>query len=130
MKQKTVTVGAASSGKNGPLHPLHSLLHPFAQNQSKPTTSGHGKKGKELTPSSSFLLGTKGDNASKPSTMKYTMAPGGRTFLFDSSGSVEKRGNKYDGSHISTVKQGAGTDVVSAGWLFTKKKKKKLLNFN
>ncbi|RUS72048.1 hypothetical protein EGW08_020195 [Elysia chlorotica] len=112
MKQKLISAsGSGSSGKSaGPLHPLHSLLHPFAQNQSKPPTTGHSKKGKELTPSSSFLLGNKGDN--KPSAMKFTMAPGGRTFLFDNSGNGEKRGNKYDGSHVTAGKQGNGaTDV-------------------
>ncbi|GFS08454.1 hypothetical protein ElyMa_006595800 [Elysia marginata] len=118
MKQKSVTVsGATTSGKTGPLHPLHSLLHPFAQNTSKSTSSGLGKKGKELTPSSSFLLGTKNDT--KPSTLKYTMAAGGRTLLFDTTGSVEKRGNKYDNSHVPTVKHNAsGVDIVSFNDIF------------
>ena len=114
MKQKSVTVsGAGSSGKDGPLHPLHSLLHPFSQSQSKLKTSGASKKGKELTPSSSFLLGNKGE---KLNTIKYTtVGPGGRTLLFDNAtaGNADKRGSKYDVSHVPTVRQGVGTELVS-----------------
>ncbi|GFO38497.1 hypothetical protein PoB_006500200 [Plakobranchus ocellatus] len=113
MKQKTVSAnGIGGTAKDGPLHPLHSLLHPFSQSQPK-LSNGLSKKGREITPSSSFLLGGKGE---KLGSMKYTSAPGGRTFLFENAGpgNVERRGTKYDNSHVSTIRHAVGAEVVTA----------------